>query len=100
MVGDNASIVDKSGAEQKRDEIVKLITDIEQQLSGLPKELAETRSNIEAFTAALKQEAQKESPNKSLWKVTGTGLIDAVKSVASIAPNLLSTAKSVAAFFS
>jgi len=99
-VGAHSSITESSGGggREDREQLAQHFNSLEKALASIPQEMANQRATIESFMTVMKQEAAKPEPNPSLWKVTGAGLLDAAKSVASVAPTLLQTAKLISDF--
>jgi hypothetical protein len=72
---------------------------LRRQIEALPPTHSKDKEELEAFTSALQTEAARPEPRKSSWKVTASGLIDAAKAVADVAPGVLKTAQLLATWF-
>ena len=99
-VGKNSSIRDSSITRKEKQEVCRLLKNLEQEITKLPPELSDQGAKIAAAIPPLKNETEKATPDQPSWKIKGGYLVDAAKSVATVAPWILETAKAVASFFS
>lgn len=84
----------------ERVDVLKLLESIESQVNRLDKTVADQQSTIKMFTSTLKAEVEKPTINKPFWQANVAGLLDAARSVATVAPDLLKVARQVAEFIS
>jgi hypothetical protein len=89
VFGDNATQINNP---QRAEETEKLLATLTAQIEALSKELPpqkaeQVRSDLETLT----REAKSPEPRKSMFTVTGEGLVDAAKTVATMAPSITAT---------
>lgn len=69
--------------------------EIQKLASDMPEEKRESLECIERLADHIQAELAKEKPNRTWLQVTASGLAEAAKTVADVAPNVLKTALSV-----
>jgi len=76
-----------------------LLSELRTSLTQLPAGLEDHRRLLEARTDELEAQSQKDEPVRSLLAVSANGLVETAKTVADVAPGILTVAAAIAKLF-
>lgn len=85
------------GGASEKEELRALLDRLSQALEQAAPEKGEEAEAVALQAERLVQEAAKVRPNRSFLKITGQGLVDAARAVATTGPQLLDLAERIAA---
>lgn len=87
-----------SMAGEKRTELAELVRQLQEALAPAAEKNAEDAAQVTRAAEMVVAEATKEKPNRGMLSISAEGLKEAAKSVAEIAPTVISVAGKIAAF--
>lgn len=83
--------------QSQKEQLVALVEELKEQLSQVPGENAEDAEAVAETAKVLVENASKEKPNKSLLSISASGLKEAAKSLAAVAPTVFEVAMKIVA---
>lgn len=82
----------------EKDEIKNLLDQLQQHLQEVPGDFADDAEVVAEMAKSFVEGATKEKPNKKMLEITAEGLKKAAENIASITPQVLTTALAIIAF--
>lgn len=84
-----------SGDTQAKEELSRLIGDLNETLQRAPVEKEEEAVAVAQTAETLVEQAKSETPNKTMLKITGEGLKQAAQNLAEVMPTVVSIATQI-----
>ncbi|MBI4926254.1 MAG: hypothetical protein HY835_00705 [Anaerolineae bacterium] len=87
----------RSGDEDSRKELQKLIKQLQKELEKVPPEKKEDAEAVALTARTLVEQAKEEKPNKTMLQISGEGLKAAAKNIADVMPAVVGIASQIVA---
>ena len=85
----------RTGDEKDREELQKLIGELNEALQKVPESRAEDAVAVAQTTESLVEQAKTERPNRTMLRITGQGLKQAASNLAEVMPAVVTIASQI-----